>query len=65
MTWIPLLLADPSPCLRYLVLRELLGKPDDDPEVRELADLRLRDPLVAPVLAAQEADGSWRRGDLA
>ena len=32
MTWIPLLLADPSPCLRWLVLRELLGKPDDDPK---------------------------------
>jgi hypothetical protein len=65
VTWIPLLLADPSPSLRRLVLRELLGNPDDDPEVRELDDLRLSDPLVAPVLDAQEPDGSWRRGDLA
>ena len=65
MTWLPLLLADPSPCLRWLVLHELLGRPEDDPEVRELADLREADPLVAPLLAAQEADGAWRRGDLA
>ena len=48
MTWLPLLLADPSPCLRWLVHRELLGRPGDDPEVRELVDLREADPLVAP-----------------
>lgn len=65
MTWIPLLLADPSPSLRRLVLRELLDKPGDDPEVRELDALRLSDPLVSPVLDAQEPDGSWRHGDLA
>ncbi|MCU0519296.1 MAG: hypothetical protein MUF84_01185 [Anaerolineae bacterium] len=63
MTWLPLLLADRSPCLRALVLRELLDKPPDDLEVRELAALRERDPLVAPLLAAQEKDGAWRRGD--
>ena len=65
MTWLPLLLADPSPCLRWLVLHEMLGRPADDPEVRELAALREADPLVAPLLAAQETDGAWRRGDLA
>ncbi len=59
MTWIPLLLADPSPCLRRLVLRELLDRPDDDPEVEELDALRQADPLVADLLAAQSADGSW------
>ncbi len=59
MTWIPLLLADPSPCLRWLVLRELMQRPDDDPEVQELAALRQSDPLVADLLAAQAADGSW------
>ncbi len=59
MTWIPLLLADPSPCLRRLVLRELLGRPEDDPEVQELAALREGDPLVEGLLAQQAADGSW------
>ena len=28
MTWIPLLLADRSACLRWLVLRNLLARPD-------------------------------------
>ena len=63
MTWLPLLLADPSPCLRWLVLRELLARPEDDPEVQELAALREDDPLVAPLWAAQEDDGAWRRGE--
>jgi hypothetical protein len=57
-------LADRSPCLRWQVLRSLLDRPADDPEVRELAARRACDPLVAPVLDAQEADGSWTRGDL-
>jgi hypothetical protein len=56
----PLLLADPSPCLRLLVLRELLGRPDDDSEVQELCDLRAADTAVADLLAGQQADGSWR-----
>jgi hypothetical protein len=56
---VALLLADPSPCLRLLVLRELLGYPDDDPEVQELTALREQDPLVAGLLARQAEDGSW------
>jgi hypothetical protein len=57
--WIPLLLADPSPNLRLLVLRELLHRPPDDPEVRELLELREADPLVTDLLVQQQADGSW------
>jgi hypothetical protein len=64
MTWVPLLLADRSPCLRWMVLRNLLARPDDDPEVQELLPLREDDPLIAPVLVAQEPDGAWTRGDL-
>jgi len=59
MTWVALLLADPSPCLRALVLRDLLGRPAEDPEVRELAPLRDADPLVADLLARQAPDGAW------
>jgi hypothetical protein len=63
MNTIALLLVDPSPCLRLLVLRELLGRPEDDEEVRELAGLRRQDPLVADLLALQQPDGSWERVD--
>lgn len=59
MTWVALLLADPSPCLRTLVLRELLHRPGDDPEMRELAGMRETDPLVAGLLGLQRPDGSW------
>ncbi len=37
MTWAALLLADPSPCLRWLALRDILGRPEDDAEMHELA----------------------------
>ena len=47
MNWIPLLLADPSPCLRLLVLQELLHKPESDLEVKELTEIRDLDPLIA------------------
>ena len=63
MTWIPLLLADPSPCFRLLVLRELLGRSTDDPEVQETVALRETDPLVTDLLALQEPDGTWRGPD--
>ena len=57
--WPALLLADPSPCLRWIVLRHLLGRTENDPEVLELASLREGDPLVRSLAATQEADGSW------
>jgi len=60
MTWAPLLLSDPSPCLRWLALRELFRLPADHPELRELDGMRREDPLVAGLLAAQQADGSWK-----
>jgi hypothetical protein len=59
MTWPSLLLADPSPCLRYLVLRDLFVRPPDDPELAELTPLRQTDPLLADLLALQAPDGSW------
>ncbi len=59
MTWLPLLLADPSPSLRLLVLRELLQKTADDPEVQELAALQQAEPLVKELAEMQSSDGSW------
>lgn len=64
MTWAALLLADPSPCLRTLVLRELLHREENDPEIRELDGLREKDTLVSDLLRLQASDGSWRGGDL-
>ncbi|MFX0184910.1 MAG: prenyltransferase/squalene oxidase repeat-containing protein [Candidatus Hodarchaeota archaeon] len=60
----PLLLADPSPCLRLLVLRELLGLTDDHPEVKELEQLRNEDPLIRDLNELQAPDGSWSSKDL-
>lgn len=64
MTWLPLLLADTSPCLRWLVLRQLLELPEDHAEVQELTALRLEDPLVSELLDMQNSDGAWERGSL-
>ena len=59
MTWIPLLLTDPSHCLRYLVLTELLHLPKDDPEVKELSKIREADPLVRDLIRLQKPNGAW------
>lgn len=64
MTWIPLLLADPSPCLRLRVLQDLLERSDDAAEVCELAAMREDDTLVSGLLARQEPDGSWNTSAL-
>jgi hypothetical protein len=64
MTWIPLLLADPSACLRQLVLRELLDTPADEPELQELESLRQEDDLAVDLFKLQQADGSWKSGSL-
>ena len=59
MTWVPLLLKDPSPCLRYLVLKELLNRSEEDPEVKELSELREEDPLVNELNKLQRPSGAW------
>jgi hypothetical protein len=63
-TWVALLLADPSPTLRFAVLRDLLHMPKDHRELLELATLRLGDPLLANAVEGQAADGSWRGIDV-
>jgi len=59
MTWIPLLLSDPSSCLRYLVLKKLLKRSDEDPEVKELLKLREEDPLITELIKLQKSSGAW------
>ncbi|MFW9811686.1 MAG: hypothetical protein ACFFF9_04455 [Candidatus Thorarchaeota archaeon] len=59
MTWVPLLLADRSPSLRYLVLTQLLGRKSDDEEVKELIGLMRKDPLITSLLSLQKEKGKW------
>ena len=63
MTWMPLLLADPSPSLRLLVLRDLLNQTQTDDEVQELLHLQEADPYVKRFLDLQNDDGSFRGGE--
>jgi hypothetical protein len=50
MNSIILLLANQSACLRYLVLRDLLKRPADDPEVQELNSLREDDSVFCTII---------------
>ncbi|MFW9970517.1 MAG: hypothetical protein ACFFDF_09975 [Candidatus Odinarchaeota archaeon] len=59
MTWIPLLLTDPSPCLRYLVLTELLHFSEGEKEVQELLEMRETDSLVEDLIRLQKPNGAW------
>jgi hypothetical protein len=56
MSWTPLLLSDPSPNLRYLVLKHLLDETD---EAKELENIRHQDPIIKQLLTSQNPDGSW------
>ena len=58
-----MLLTDPSPNLRLLVLRELLHRIPDDEEVNELKALCEQDSIVQDLLALQNVYGSWRSRD--
>jgi hypothetical protein len=55
----PFLLADPSPCLRWLALRDVFGMPEDAPEMKEIEAQRAADPLAAGLASRQEENGSW------
>lgn len=61
MSWTPLLLTDPSSCLRYLVLKHLLDQPE---EAAELEKQRLEDPIIKQLLASQNPDGSWNQDSI-
>jgi hypothetical protein len=63
MNWAALLLSDPSPSLRLLVLRDLLDRPADEDEVQELLQLQGRDPHLKRFLDLQNPDGSFRGGE--
>ena len=64
MRIIPLLLADPSPSLRLLVLKELLGRDSSDSEVQELQFNLMKDPHITDLLKFQQPTGSWKSSTL-
>lgn len=64
MNLLPLLLTDPSPSFRLLVLRELLGIEESDSEIQELIKLREKDELFKSLLKNQNTDGSWDNFEL-
>jgi len=58
---VPWLLEPDTPAVRHLALRQLLDRPEDDPEVAEArAAAMTADPIVA-ILAAQQPDGQWEK----
>ena len=58
---LPWLLApDPAnPGVRYFALRDLLGRAEDDPEVREARAAIMATGPVPAILSAQHPDGYW------
>jgi len=48
--------------MRLLVLLTLLERAEDDPEILELRELQLEDPLIAALLQSQTAVGAWPTG---
>ena len=55
------LLEENNPSVRYLALRDLLGKDEDDPQVREARRRIMEVGAVPKVLAKQEPEGHWGR----
>ncbi len=53
------LLEAADPGVRYYTLRDLLGAPADDPEVRAARRATVRRPPVRPILDAMEDEGFW------
>ncbi len=55
-----LLEPDPAnPGVRYFALRDLLGRPEDDPELRQAKTTIMTSGPVPVILAAQQSDGAW------
>src|SRR3989337_4309416 len=58
---LPWLLEDSDPAVRHVALRQLLDRPEDDPEVgRARAAAMAADPIAA-ILAAQHPAGYWEK----
>lgn len=56
---LPWLLDARVPAVRHLALRQLLGRPADDPDVRDAREAATRTDPIAAILAAQDPAGWW------
>ncbi len=67
MTWrdplkgdvFPWLLESDSPCVRYMTLRDLLDRPEHDPELQAAKKAAHRQGVIALVLAKMNPEGYW------
>jgi hypothetical protein len=50
-----------NPAIRYFALRDLLDRPDDDPDVRAAQSAIMAHGPVPAILAAQHSDGYWQQ----
>ena len=55
------LLEDENPSVRYFTLVDLLGMPEDDPDVRQARQTIMEDGVVPLILAKQEEGGNWEK----
>jgi hypothetical protein len=53
------LLESPTPTIRYLTLRHLLGQSAEDPQVRQAQDAIMTEGPAPAILAAQTPTGQW------
>lgn len=58
---LPWLLARETPAVRHLALRELCGRPVDDPEVRRARSAAMAADPIRAIMAAQHPDGWWAK----
>ncbi len=58
---LPWLLDERAPAVRHLALRQLLGRPGDDPEVLDARMAAMRSDPIASILAAMNPPGWWAK----
>lgn len=58
---LPWLLDEATPAVRHLALRQLFGRPPDDPEVAAARNAAMHDRPIAAILAAQDPAGWWSK----
>lgn len=58
---VPWLLEDDTPAVKHRALRDLLGRPEDDRDVRRARAAAMKADPIAAILDAQEPEGYWEK----